>query len=209
MARGTKKVAGSMITRTHNMALEASCTYSRNARVHSYYRGNVAIVKYVGSSRGTFNFAMALYSSAQYTGAYSQGASVSVGKTVYAKIQFTSAVNLHMYVQDCYAKPTQGSGPYQYDLVGPGGCMKDKTYAPVSKFISNKTYTFQFDAFKFSNSGTSNVFLTCDLYLCKPGQNGKGKCHQPKRCANNKSKRDLTAAHMMKYPITFGPITVN
>ena len=88
--------------------MEHSCTYS--------------IVKYVGSARGTFNFAMALYGNRSYRRALNKGATVSVGKAIYAKIQFTSAVHLNMYVQDCYARPGQGKhGPFQYDLVGPGG----------------------------------------------------------------------------------------
>jgi len=201
------RTRGAMITRAHGMALEATCTYSRNVKVHSSYRGNVAIVKYVGSARGTFNFAMALYRNSAFKSALNQGASISVGSTIYGKIQFTSAVDLHMYVQDCYARPTQGSGPFQYDLVGPGGCIKDKTYAPVRRHTSSKTYTFQFSAFKFTNTGTSNVFLTCDLYLCKASEAGKGKCHQPRLCKNSRGKRAVDSEGM-KYPITFGPITV-
>ena len=56
---------------------------------------------------------------------------------------------------------------------------KDKTFTPVKAFISNKSYAFKFDSFKFVNAGTSNVFLTCDLYLCDPKKSGSGKCRQP------------------------------
>ena len=79
------------------------------------------IVKYIGSSAGSFNFGMALYNSASYSTRYSRGASVDVGKAIYAKIDFLSRVDLNMYVQDCYARPSQGRSPYQYDLIEGNG----------------------------------------------------------------------------------------
>ena len=43
---GSSKAGGrspiARVSRAHYLALEVSCTYSRNAVVQSYYRGNVA-----------------------------------------------------------------------------------------------------------------------------------------------------------------------
>lgn len=58
---------------------------------------------------------------------------------------------------------------------------EDETFAAVDDHISSGNYTFQFDAFQFKNSGTSNVFLTCQMYVCKPEDAGLGLCVQPVR----------------------------
>ena len=48
-------------------------------------------------------------------------AAIDVGKAIYAKIDFLSRVDLNMYVQDCYARPSQGRSAYQYDLIEENG----------------------------------------------------------------------------------------
>ena len=54
----------------------------------------------------------------------------------------------------------------------------DTTFAPVNASISGKSYVFQFDAFKFVNSGTTDVYLTCNVYVCRP-DTATGKCQHP------------------------------
>ena len=82
-----------------------------------------SVIQYAGSAEGTFDFAMSLYKTVDFASAYNQGDPISVGNTVYAKVDFESAsADLNMFVQNCYAAPTQNaSSATHYSLIKEGG----------------------------------------------------------------------------------------
>ena len=87
----------------------------------------------MGSAEGRFDFTLALYQSDSFTSAYARGAAISVGTTIYAKIDFKSGSDLYMFVQDCYATPVDNhqSTALQYMLIKPGGYVSDTVLITV------------------------------------------------------------------------------
>jgi hypothetical protein len=79
------------------------------------------LVQYVGEAQGHFTFAMSIYHTSTFLTAYERGAAIFVGTTVYVKIDFLSASELNMFVQNCYASPTSTSSALQYNFINSGG----------------------------------------------------------------------------------------
>ena len=63
---------------------------------------------------------MALFKNVTYADMYARGAVISVGTPVFAMVEFQSTANLDMFVQNCYAKPSQKPGREQFDLIANG-----------------------------------------------------------------------------------------
>ena len=57
----------------------------------------------------------------------------------------------------------------------------DETFEVIEQ--SSRSYSFNFDAFRFIGEKTNNVYLTCDLYVCQAGH-AHAKCTHPV-CMNN------------------------
>jgi hypothetical protein len=79
-----------------------------------------SLIEYVGVAEGRFTFEMSIFQTPSFVSAYDRGSAIFVGTTVYAKIDFVSVSQLNMFVQDCYATPSNQSA-LRYNFINSGG----------------------------------------------------------------------------------------
>lgn len=184
-------IIDNVITRTHDVKLPFSCSYSRNS-LHSI--GFTPKSFYFGyeAGYGNFTFKLDFYDSSSFSTPYTQKdypLDMPLNDYVYLGYSVESSADLAIMAVNC--KATKDGSFYslpQYTIID-NGCPRDTTldysYDPTRSFQQLKIKTFRF----FNDYDT--VFIHCELFACHKNSTNS-RCSKGCFSGNKRKRRDVT-----------------
>lgn len=98
-------------------------------------------------------------------------------------LQEASTADRTVYPQRCFASSESGGGGSTYDLIT-GGCPIDPT--TTIQRSNNTTTTISFQAFRFKQLSTSEMYVNCEVVTCLTSVGGDARCAD---CSSRRRKR--------------------
>ncbi|CAK6978953.1 uncharacterized protein LOC122987076 [Scomber scombrus] len=196
-----------VIIRRRTVKIDFSCQFPKSISISSYYNLQKSDYIFTESSFGSFGYTFEIFTDGNYTSKVAASAypvEVKLLDTIYMGIQAESELpNVTLFVESCKATPDDNpENLLSYDLIK-DGCMLDETV--ITHQSGLKTFNFEVQAFKFTGEKYDQVYITCSVILCEPG-NSFSRCAQG--CLKNspsRRKRSLSRETANHY-ITQGPL---
>jgi len=205
-------VIDNVITRTHDVKLPFSCSYSRRKLIIKGFSPRSIIKQINVPGYGNFTFKMDFYKSAAYATPYTNSdfpIQVRLNDYIYVQYSVESSADLVIMAENC--KATKGGSFYswpQYNIIQ-NGCPRDTTldysYDPNRSFQQ-----FKIRAFRFFND-YDTVYFHCEVLACyrnSPNSRCQTSCLNSKK----RKRRDVTSDKLeheestTKIVLTGGPM---
>lgn len=204
-------IIDNVITRTHNLKLPFSCSYSRNTLQSLGFTPQSIFLGYE-AGYGNFTFKMDFYDSPSFSTAYTQRdypLEMPLDDYVYLGYSVESSADLVIMAANC--KATKDGSFYswpQYTFME-NGCSRDTTldysYDPTRSFQHLKIKTFRF----FNDYDP--IFVHCELFACHKTFTDS-RCSKGCLSSDKRKRRDVTRDHIgleertSKVILTRGPL---
>uniref|UniRef100_A0A8C5PIX5 ZP domain-containing protein n=1 Tax=Leptobrachium leishanense TaxID=445787 RepID=A0A8C5PIX5_9ANUR len=198
-----------VITRTHQVAIPFSCSFSKEERLSVSFRPHKAIFEFAEAGFGNFTYKFQFYTDDQFITVQTQSPlELLLRDMLYLEIEVTSSLsNIELFVESCRATPHDNpNDPVFYNIIE-NGCSKDETLV-IYPGTSTKS-RFGLEAFAFIGS-YEEVYISCTVMMCKNGDPDT-RCSRgctTKSLAAHRGKRSLTeeATESLQHLISQGPL---
>ncbi|XP_061434353.1 IgGFc-binding protein-like [Lethenteron reissneri] len=168
-----------------------TCKYDKRRSLAVNFVPDTGSIFVTETGFGDFVFNIELYHSERFALPYKKNdypVHFKENEIVFVQLAVKSNLSVSLFTENCFATPSgDPQDPIRYDLVK-NGCVLDPTWKSYSSFL--KKNQFSFTAFAFVGE-FKQVFLHCDVLVCKAGQAGT-RCQQG--CVNSARRRRSAGA---------------
>ncbi|KAJ8283082.1 hypothetical protein COCON_G00056010 [Conger conger] len=162
--------AGAVITRTDDVELQFSCSFTKKGSVSTYFKALKLAMTFVEEGFGKFSFEFQFFHSQHYeinVDPSTYPIEVRLKEMIYMEIKSKSSLqNTVLFVESCKATPEDDPNHATFYSIIDNGCNMDKTLQ-VYPSQSNE-FRFGMQAFKFIGMHTE-VYMSCSVMLCLAG----------------------------------------
>uniref|UniRef100_A0A8C5MJ34 ZP domain-containing protein n=1 Tax=Leptobrachium leishanense TaxID=445787 RepID=A0A8C5MJ34_9ANUR len=198
-----------VITRTHQVAIPFSCSFSKVERLSVSFRPQKAIFEFAEAGFGNFTYKFQFYKDDRFITVHTQSPlELSLKNMMYLEIEVTGSLsNIELFVESCRATPHDNpNDPVFYNIIE-NGCLKDETLVIYPG--TSKKSRFGLKAFAFIGS-YEEVYISCTVMICKDGEPDT-RCSRgctTKSLAAHRGRRSLTeeATESLQHFISQGPL---
>ncbi|XP_075913412.1 IgGFc-binding protein-like [Petromyzon marinus] len=180
-----------IIRNFNDIQVPLTCKYDKRRSLAVNFVPDTGSIFVTETGFGDFVFNIELYHSERFALPYKKSdypVHFKENQNVFVQLAVKSNLSVTLFTENCFATPSgDPQDPIRYDLVK-NGCVLDSTWKSYSSFL--KKNQFSFVAFAFVGE-FKQVFLHCDVLVCKAGQAGT-RCQQG--CVNSARRRRSAVA---------------
>ncbi|XP_054456466.1 oncoprotein-induced transcript 3 protein isoform X2 [Anoplopoma fimbria] len=205
LPRGSPGSGRDLIVRTSKLVLPVTCEFPREYQVSDGYQASQrsSALELAGHSEGVFPFSLELFKSAEFSEPYSTPPQLRLHDSLFFGVEPKERVEgLSALVESCFATPgPKADQALKYYLIK-DGCISDET---VTQYSSKDQLSkhYQVPVFKFIGKDNRQVFLHCQVLVCRTGDS-----HCAKRCRGRVRREVRTGKPQEKHTLSGGPIFI-
>ncbi|CAN0170066.1 unnamed protein product [Lampetra fluviatilis] len=166
-----------IIRNFNDVEVPLTCKYDKHRSLAVNFVPDTGSIFVTETGFGDFVFNIELYHSQHFALPYKKSdypMHLQENENIFVQLAVKSNLSVTLFTENCYATPNgDPQNPIRYDLVK-NGCVLDSTWKSYSSFL--KKNQISFTAFAFIGE-FKQVFLHCDVLVCKAGQAGT-RCQQ-------------------------------
>ncbi|XP_037322023.1 oncoprotein-induced transcript 3 protein [Pungitius pungitius] len=205
LPRSSPRSSSDLIVRTSKLVLPVTCEFPREYQVSDGYQASQrsSALELAGRSEGVFPFALELFKSAEFSEPYSAPPQLRLHDSLFFGVEPKERVEgLSALVESCFATPgPRADQALKYYLIK-DGCISDET---VTQYLSKDQLSkhYQVPVFKFIGKDNRQVFLHCQVLVCRAGDS-----HCSKGCGGRVRRDVRTTKPQEPHTLSGGPIFI-